>query len=171
VASGRRSAPLPPRPHWLTCAVFSPGGQTLASSNRFEIMLTDLVGGGSRSIDTGNSEVLSLVYSPDGSHLTSGHGEGLIKTWEVATGRQTQSLPGHSSYVFGLALSPDGRTLASAGGDRTVRVWDTDTGQELLCLTDCKARVNSVAFSPDGSILAAADHTGAITLWRARPQD
>ena len=171
VASGRRSAPLPPRPYWLTCAVFSPDGQTLASSYRFEIMLTNLVGGGSRSIDTGNSEVLSLVYSPDGSHLTSGHGEGLIKTWEVATGRQTQSLPGHSSHVFGLALSPDGRTLASAGGDRTVRLWDTDTGQELLCLTDCKARVNSVAFSPDGSILAAADHTGAITLWRARPQD
>ena len=171
VASGRRSAPLPPRPYWLICAVFSPDGQTLASTNRFEIMLTDLVGGGSRSINTGTSDVLSLVYSPDGSHLTSGHNEGLIKTWDVATGRQTQSLPGHSSYVFDLALSPDGRTLASAGADRTVRLWDTNTGQELLCLTDCKARVNSVAFSPDGYTLAAADHSGAITLWRARPQD
>ena len=149
------------------CVVLSPDGRMVVSTDLNHIVLTDLVGGASRRINTGSSEIYSLVYAPDRSHLISGHADGLIKTWEVATGRQTQALPGHSSFVYGLALSPDGRTLASAGEDRTVRVWDTDTGQELLCLTDCKARVNSVAFSPDGSILAAADHTGAITLWRA----
>ncbi len=149
------------------CVVMSPDGRMVVSTDLNHIVLTDLVGGASRRINTGSSEIHSLVYASDRSHLISGHADGLIKTWEVATGRQTQALPGHSSFVYGLALSPDGRTLASAGEDRTVRVWDTDTGQELLCLTDCKARVNSVAFSPDGSILAAADHTGAITLWRA----
>jgi eukaryotic-like serine/threonine-protein kinase len=153
------------------CVVTSPDGRIVGSSDMNHIVLTDLVGGASRRIDTGASEIHSLVYASDGSHLISGHADGLIKTWDVATGRQTQALPGHSNYVFGLTLSPDGRALASAGDDRTVRVWDVSTGQELLCLTDCKARVNAVAFSPDGHTLAAADHTGAITLWRARPQN
>ena len=143
----------------------------LGSTEMGHVVLTDLVGGASRRIETGHSQTYSLVFSPDGSRLTSGHADGLIKTWDVATGRETQALPGHSSFVYGLALSPDGHTLASAGEDRTVRVWDVSTGQELLCLTDCKARVNSVAFSPDGSILAAADHTGTITLWRSQPQN
>jgi WD40 repeat protein len=149
--------------------VTSPDGRVLGSSDLNHIVLTDLVEGTSRRIDTGASETHSLVYAPDGSHLISGHADGLIKTWDVATGRQTQALPGHSSFVFGLAFSRDGRALASAGEDRTVRVWDVSTGEELLCLTDCKARVNAVAFSPDGHTLAAADHTGAITLWRSRP--
>ncbi len=171
VGSFRLKATVPARSHGVNSAVFSPDGRMLASTNRYQIIVTDLVEGGSRSIETGMSNTLSLVYSPDGSHVTSGHTDGLIKTWEIATGRQTKALPGHSRCVCGLALSPDGRTLASAGGDRTVRVWDTSTDQELLCLTDCKARVNAVAFSPDGTILAAADHTGAITLWRSRPQN
>ena len=100
-------------------AIFSPDGQTLASTNRFEIILTDLVGGGSRSIDTGTAEVLSLVYSPDGSHLTSGHDEGLIKTWDVATGRQTQSLPVilATSSVWHFARRPHAR-IGGGGPDR-----------------------------------------------------
>jgi WD40 repeat protein len=130
-------------------------------------LLTDLIGGASQSIDTGVTEILSIAVSPDGSYVTTGHTGGLIKTWDVATGRQVREYAGHYGIVFGLAFSPDGRTLASGGEDRTVRVWDTSSDEMLLCLTDCKARVNTVAFSPDGTILAAADHTGAITLWHA----
>jgi eukaryotic-like serine/threonine-protein kinase len=150
-----------------TCIRISPDGRTVVSGDMNRVIVTDLFGGTTRQFDTGTTEVHSLVYSRDGSQLTTGHEDGLIKTWDVSTGHQTQTITGHSSIVFGLALSPDGRALASAGEDRTVRVWDFATGQELLCLRDCKARVNAVAFSPDGLTLAAADHTGAITLWRA----
>jgi WD40 repeat protein len=169
VSDAQRAPAVLPQPGGVIRAIFSVDGRTLASTYDHRIILTDLKGGGSRVIDTGITDIISLVYSHDGAHLTAGHVDGLIDTWDVATGRQVGTLPGHSSWVLGLALSPDGRTLASAGADRTVRVWDVSTSQELLCLTDCKARVNAVAFSPDGSILAAADHGGAITLWRTRP--
>ncbi len=167
VNRARRTATLSNRSSGVFFAALSPDGQMLASTDRNLVVLTDLVGRGNRSIDTGFAEIHSLVFAPDGLHLTTGHADGSINTWDVITGRQTQTLSRHSNIVYGLALSPDGRTLASAGGDGTVRVWDVTTGQALLCLTDCKARVNSVAFSPDGLILAAADHSGAITLWRA----
>jgi eukaryotic-like serine/threonine-protein kinase len=167
----RRKATLWPHFDGVFRSALSPDGRTLGSAAKNVLVFTDLVGGGARSVSTGSSEILSLVFAPDGSHLTTGHVDGMINTWDVATGRQTQTISGHSSIVFGLALSPDGRTLASAGEDRTVRVWDVITGQELLCLTDCKARVNAVAFSHDGLTLAAADHTGAITLWRVGVRD
>ena len=166
VHGGQLKAPFM---HLKSCsypAIFSPDGRMLASMNSNKIILTDLVSGESRSMQTG-TEVFSLAYSPDGTRLFSGQLDGAISIWDVSSGSRTPMIRGHSSIVFGLAVSPDGRTLASAGEDRTVRVWDVTTGQELLRLTDCKARVNAVAFSPDGVTLAAADHTGAITLWRA----
>ena len=151
----------------VICMAFHPNGRTIVSSNDHEIVFTDAVRGGRRSFDTGTAGVTSLVYSHDGSQLTTGHIDGLIKTWDAATGRHMQTLPGHSGYVFGLAFSPDGCSLASAGMDRTVRLWDAATGHELLCLNDCKDRVHAVAFSPNGGTLAAVDHSGAITLWHA----
>jgi WD40 repeat protein len=170
-STGERTAVIAQHTSRASRVAFSPDGRTVASgSGRFDgrIMLYDPAAGTSRSIEAG-AEIHALAYSPDGSHLTAGLFGGLIKTWEIASGREVSALSGHSLSVEGVAVSPDGRSLASAGEDGTVRVWDPQTGQELLCLTDCKARVNSVAFSPDGSILAAADHTGAVTLWRARP--
>ena len=166
---GRRTSMIP-QPHGTTnCVAFSPDGQSLASGAGYDgLALTDSASGRSRLIKT-DTRVFALTYSLDGSQLITGHQDGLIKTWDVASGRQVRTLPGHANTVLGLAVSPDGRTLASAGEDRTVRVWDATTGQELLCLTECKARVNAVAFSPDGYTLAAADHTGAVTLWRASP--
>ena len=165
VHGGQLKAPFM---HLKSCsypAIFSPDGRMLASMNSNKIILTDLVSGESRSMQTG-TEVFSLAYSPDGTRLFSGQLDGAISIWDVSSGSRTPMIRGHSSIVFGLAVSPDGRTLASAGEDRTVRVWDVTTGRELLRLTDCKARVNAVAFSRDGVTLAAADHTGAITLWR-----
>jgi len=166
---GRRTATIPQAPGNINCLAFSPNGLTLASGAGLDgLALTDTDSGLRRLITT-DTRPSALTFSPDGSHLITGHENGLIKTWDVALGRQVQTLSGHANMVLSLAVSPDGRTLASAGEDRTVRVWDAATGQELLCLTDCKARVNAVAFSPDGCILAAADHMGAVTLWRARP--
>jgi eukaryotic-like serine/threonine-protein kinase len=170
VLRARRKRTIWPDGHDVARAALSPDGRLLGSSDANTVVLTDLIGGASRSIDTGDTQILSIAFSPDGSHLTTGHAGGLIKAWDVATGRQVREYAGHTGIVFGLAFSPDGRTLASAGEDRTVRVWDTSNDEMLLCLTDCTERVNAIAFSPDGDILAAADHTGAITLWHAAPR-
>jgi eukaryotic-like serine/threonine-protein kinase len=169
---GVRTHTITHPPLTLGALAFGTDGHTVGlGGGRDSIILIDVSNGGIRSIAI-ESEVRSLAFSPDGSHLISGHRDGLIRMWHVADSRQVQApLTGHSDDVFGLSLSPDGRTLASAGKDTTVRLWDVITGQELLCLTDCKAQVNAVAFSPDGYTLAAADHSGAITLWRAQPQN
>jgi WD40 repeat protein len=150
---------------------FSPDGRTLAVGDRQgRITLFDVTTHSSRTIPAFHG-VESMVFTPDGSRIYSGHDGGLIVDWEVASGKRLKELSGHYVNVFGLAVSPDGTTLASAGHDGAVILWDTATGQQLLRLNDCKAQVNAVAFSRDGNALAAADHSGAITIWHteARP--
>lgn len=65
-----------------------------------------------------------VAFSPDGSRLASGHSDGTVALWDLATGLQTLTLKGHVGKVRSVAFSRDGQRLASAGNDGKVRIWD-----------------------------------------------
>jgi WD40 repeat protein len=117
----------------------------------------------------------SFALSPDGNHLAcrdSDHAtdQGLVRVYDLSSGRQVQTMPGPASWITCLAYSPDGKRLAAGCADENVKLLDTATGQEVLTLTAHCDRVIGVAFSPDGRRLAACGY-GAVTVWDAGPPD
>jgi hypothetical protein len=68
--------------------------------------------------------VNAVALSPDGRLLTSAGADGVVRVWEVATGRLRLSLAGHRGPVASVAFSRDGQALASAGADMTALLWD-----------------------------------------------
>ena len=101
----------------------------------------------------------SVAFSPDGTTLASGHGDGAA--WHASSG-QLKALEEHVGRVYSVAFSPDGATLASGHRDGTVRLWDPASGQLKKTL---KGQVSSVTFSPDGTTLAGGSWDDAILLW------
>lgn len=108
-----------------------------------------------------------MALSPDGKQLATGGIDGVIRVWDVETGKLNRALIGHEYYVYGLSWSPDGRALASAGSfDATIRLWDTRTGQPLRVIRGLPSYVVQVTFAPDGkSVLAAGGESGIVTRW------
>src|SRR5262249_8036025 len=106
-----------------------------------------------------------LQFSPDGTSLAAGNEGGMVKRWEVASGKEGSPLPGHSGVVRCVAFSPDGKRLASGGGGRRVRLHDLLKGSALNY--PVSTAVNHVAFSPDGCTLAAVGDApeSAVRLW------
>jgi WD40 repeat protein len=92
-------------------------------------------------------------------------GKGLMKLWEVRTGKERVTLRGAQTTIYAVAFTPDGKTLTSGGKDGMVRFWDLTTGSEWATLKAHPELVNWLAFSGDGKILASgsADHT--VRLW------
>jgi WD40 repeat protein len=101
--------------------------------------------------------VSSLTYTRDGKTLIAASGDGLIRLWDPATGKELRRLQGHTGAVLSLALAPDGKRLASGGADSTVRFWDLAAGKEIRLIRGHRREVASLTFSPDGTQFASAD--------------
>jgi WD40 repeat protein len=108
-----------------------------------------------------------VASSPDGKRFVSGGGNGSVKVWDSAAGRETRTIKLHTGAVSNLAFSPDGRRLASTGGEGTAAVFDPETDRDPLVLRGHIGPINSVSFSPDGRTLATAGVDGTVRLWDA----
>ena len=141
VASGRQTAVLEGHTNWVESVSFSPDGKTLASGSRdgtirlWEVASgrqTAVLEGHTGSVNSVSFWVNSVSFSPDGRTLASGSGDLFdsgditIRLWEVASGRQTAILEGHTGSVFSVSFSPDGQTLASGSNDGTILLWQVE---------------------------------------------
>ncbi|MGL4503085.1 MAG: WD40 repeat domain-containing protein, partial [Planktothrix sp.] len=64
------------------------------------------------------------AFSPDGQTLASCSRDNTVKLWQVKTGREIRTLPGHTRATCAVAFSPDGQTLATGGDDGTIKIWE-----------------------------------------------
>lgn len=130
---------------------------------------------------------MSVVLAPDRKTVAAVVGDGSIRLWEIASGKEVGQIAksddgntkAHGSN--GLAYSVDGKTLAARGSDHIIRLFDTGTGKEIRKLgkaDEQQSQVpyygaigNGLAFSSDGKMLAAINTTlqqdsrAVVTVW------
>jgi RNA polymerase sigma factor (sigma-70 family) len=135
--------------------------------------LWDLATGKERKLDTdhvtkASSEstgTLAVAFAPDGKTLATGGRDGLVKLWDVASGRHLRTLEPQYTWVVALAWSRDGRTVTSAGRGGVIRLWDAATGKDLCPQPGHVAGVFRVAMSPDGKTAVTAAWDRTIRSW------
>src|SRR4029077_2183689 len=110
------------------------------------VRVWDAVSGQEQRILRGHAEddlsflhVNSVAFHPDGKYLASAGGsildkKGEIIIWDIPTGRQFVSIPGHPTEVASVTFSPDGRLLVSSDWERGVKIWDVKTWKEMRTL-------------------------------------
>lgn len=129
----------------------------------------------------GSKKIDSMVFSPDGSTLTSTSWMGTggfisvsdsetyesryyhIDVWDTCTGRHKFKLYADSF----LGFSPDGQILAGRIHGDSVSLWDADTGTCKFTFTHYDTSLGSATtleFSPNGLMLASCSHD-TIHLW------
>jgi WD40 repeat protein len=163
-------------PHSALMAVaFAPDGKTLAAAAfNGRVWLLDAATGKERGtlLQSGGGTVNGLVFTPDGKTLVGagakpggGKTAGLIRVWDVDTGKEKDTWRGAMAEAQYLCLSPDGRTVAVACRDNTVRLWDVAAGRERAVLGGHTGWVHSLAFLPGGKALVSGSFDGTLKTW------
>jgi WD40 repeat protein/serine/threonine protein kinase len=110
-------------------------------------------------------EVTSVVFSADGSRLTS-ESEGTVKFWDTTTGQQLRTIPSRAGRP--TACSSEGTRVAETGPG-SVKIWDVSTAGKLVTVPlPAQTQITLLTFSPDGRRLIAGTTPGnEVLVWDA----
>lgn len=95
-----------------------------------------------------NYSINATAFSPDGRRIFTAGADGLLKLWDVSTGKLIRTYEGHQDAIGTAALSSDGLQMLSASNDNTIKLWDVTSGRVIRSAEG--EQLNTVAFSPDG---------------------
>ncbi len=173
----------------------SPDGKFLAVlSSRDYIDLYDLLKGKllrSLKVPPGKQsttypKVTGAGFTADGKTLVSAADDGVVRIWNVLTGRQERQITPGTPKVTKIALSPDSSLLALVGvkrderngaihylSDDRIGLWDIASGKKVLDIIASEKIDNSIhhegpqsmTFSPDGKTLWTGGYHGVLTVW------
>lgn len=110
--------------------------------------------------------IMDIEYAPDRAAFATASGDGLVKLWDPALGREIRTYTGASGPMYGVDFSPDGRLVASGGLEKALYIWDVSTGELVKRLAGHSNWITQVRFSPDGSRVATSSYDGTIAVWK-----
>jgi eukaryotic-like serine/threonine-protein kinase len=105
-----------------------------------------------------------FLFSPDNARLATAEGLGVVKTWDLATGRELCKAELLKGYILLLTFSHDGKRLAASCAGREVRILDAESGHEVSPPLN-SLMTNRIEFSPDGKRLATGHLGGTVKVW------
>ncbi len=131
-------------------AAFSPDGRLLVMGGIGRPKIFEpYTGRQLGTLDAPAANAISVAFSPDGSRIATGEGDGSVRLWDGATGEEQLVLRAHSAEVSSVAFSPDGSRLMSVDVEGGLLVWALDVddlmgiarNRVLRDLTDVECRI------------------------------
>ena len=102
--------------------------------------------------------------SPDAEKIVAGSTDGVIRFWEVKSGKEIWYKKAHEGGVNDLSFEADGRFILSTGNDATVKIWDSTNGEMIdqIDLATSNDLGVVLSCSPDNSAFVVGTLRGVI---------
>jgi WD40 repeat protein len=109
----------------------------------------------------------AVAFAPGGELLTAGY-DGLVRSWDMHSGRELKRYADAKGTIWTLDISPDGKRLAGAGEDGIIRIWPLDSNAPPLLLKGHSRNIWEARFSPDGKQLVSGSFDQSGRIWNAK---
>ncbi|GAA5053949.1 WD40 domain-containing protein [Nocardia callitridis] len=153
---------------WPWPVVLSPTGDVLATGDADGMLrLWGLPDGELRHECVPSDGKRELIFSLafHGTLLAASYRSGLVRLWDVETGRELGEFVGASGSVFRIMFDRTGELLAVGGINGTLTLWNPRTRTKVRELSGHTGRVYTLAFHPSRPLLASGDTDGGVYLW------
>jgi WD40 repeat protein len=153
---------------WVSEALWSPGGDLIASSGweDGQVIVWQVENGQAvHTIQAGFEDERVFVgnWSPSGDRFTI-HGLGGTKVYDVVTGNQLLNLIVPNVWINRVVWSPDGEQILTSGKeDGVARIWDAENGQEIIQMTGF-TQTQASDWALSGDFVAVADVDGSVRV-------
>ncbi|KAH9422667.1 WD repeat-containing protein 61 [Dermatophagoides pteronyssinus] len=149
--------------------VFSPNSEFLATCTQSgKIVLYNTNTGekyNNKELDSTGKFTMCIAIRNDSKQIAGGAIDGMIKLYDVETGKIMTTLEGHAMPIRSLAFSSDGKYLISGSDDCHVKVYEVKTGELLATLSGHGSAILNVAFSPDNKHFASSSSDKTVKIW------
>ncbi len=112
---------------------------------------------------TGTVNSVTFVHSGD-SLVVSAGSDGLIRIWQVTTGKNIATLSGNINNATAL-ISPDLLSIISVGNDGAVKLWKGGTWSLAETIIEHSAPITSLSLSLNKKIFATGGMDKKILIW------
>ena len=136
----------------LNTVAVAPDGEIVTAGGDGKVYLLSGAGERTGEIDAGQTPIIAVALSRDGSLIAAAGMRGSVAIIERASRRLVRTLVGPGLPVWSVAFFPDSRTLLTGGTDRVIRRWDALTGEPIG---------DVVAGAPEDPLSAFAGDPGA----------
>ncbi len=142
------------------------GGDRLAISNtEGRIVIVRLADGTVLQVLSDGGGAGKLAFDRTGELLAKVGGDGVVRVWAVATGRQLAALVGHEGPIQAVASGGARMLIASAGRDRTLRLWSPFGSRDHQLLLGHVGVVTRLSLLPAGERLVSVSQDGSLRAW------
>ena len=111
----------------------------------------------------GDGGATGVAISPDDRLVASGGVDGIVRVYELSTGREIGRDRSKGSFQD-LDFSPDGKLLAAAGLLPEIVIWNVERRKHERTIQHEDA-ILTLRFSPDGKTIATGDLPGNVIFW------
>lgn len=109
--------------------------------------------------------VVKLATTPEGKHIAVGYSDGLVNTFNLATGELIGTFQGHRSAITALTYDTHGHMLASGSKDTEAVIWDVIAEKGLHRLSGHKGVVTGVQFINKHNLVVTSSKDTYIKFW------
>jgi WD40 repeat protein len=107
----------------------------------------------------------SVDISTSSKLAVTGGNDGIVKLWDIESGKLKRVFPGNNESINVVAFSSDDRYVLSGGEGNHLTLWDTLTGKEWIKYQGHANTVLTADFSPEGKYMVSGSTDKSINLW------
>lgn len=102
---------------------------------------------------------------PDGSLVATSDLGGVVRVWDLRSGKTVMPLAAHGKQVLAVDFHPRGTVLATASDDHSVRIWDLRKRRCTHNLLLHNKLISEVSFERgEGRLMLTSSYDGTVKI-------